>query len=206
MIKELNIPSHIICIGAAKTKSSQQIQQAISKGLTHIGENYIQEAEAKAKEGAYKGAQLHFIGHLQSNKAKTAVHFCDSIDSVDSIKLANKINKEAFNINKIQNIMIEINIANEPQKHGISISDLPVLISHIKSNCPNLHLTGLMMIPPKNKNPRPYFKQLKKLCETYNLKHCSMGMSSDYQIAIEEGATHIRLGTAIFGARKKADT
>lgn len=204
MIKELNIPPHIICIGAAKTKSSQQIQQAISKGLTHIGENYIQEAEAK--EGAYKGAQLHFIGHLQSNKAKTAVHFCHSIDSVHSIKLANKINKEAFNINKIQNIMIEINIANEPQKHGISVSDLSVLISHIKSNCLNLKLTGLMMIPPKDKNPRKYFKELKKLCEIYKLDHCSMGMSSDYQIAIEEGATHIRLGTAIFGARKKADT
>lgn len=198
----LNIPHNVICIAAAKTQSTKAIQNAIKNGVKYIGENYLQEAIKKHSENAYLGAQLHFIGHLQSKKCKNAVLICDSIDSINSQKLAQKLNSEAQKIDKIQNVMIQVNIGNESQKSGINIDNLKELINHINSELNNLKLTGLMCIPPKTENPRPYFKKLKDLCKLYQLDSCSMGMSADYEIAIEEGTTHIRLGTAIFGKRE----
>ncbi len=198
----LNIPPHVVCIAAAKTQSASKIQSVIKMGISHIGENYLQEALNKYQKNAYLGAKLHFIGHLQSKKCKDAVLICDSIDSVDSLKLAKKLNLEASKINKTQEIMIQVNIGKEPQKSGCTTNDLPLLIDHINTELKNLKLTGLMCIPPKTNNPRPFFEELKQLCKKHNLENCSMGMSSDYKIAIEEGATHIRLGTAIFGTRE----
>lgn len=198
----LNITKNVICIAAAKTQSAESVRNAIKKGVKYVGENYLQEAINKHSKNAYLGAQLHFIGHLQSKKCQEAVLICSSIDSVDSIKLANKLNIEASKINKIQTIMIQVNIGDEAQKSGVKAEDLKELINHINSEHNNLNLTGLMCVPPQSGNPRPYFKKLKRLCKLYQLDNCSMGMSSDYKIAIEEGATHIRLGTAIFGERK----
>lgn len=197
------IPKETKILAATKAKSAEDITEAINSGIKIIGENYVQEAEGKherlkdlLKE---KNVSFHLIGHLQSNKAREATKIFDCIESVDSIKLAEKIDNACKELNKKVEVMIEINF-DEKQKSGVLISGLDSLIAKIKS-FHNINLTGLMCIPPIGKEEET-FKKIKELKDRYNLKELSIGMSSDYKIAITYGSTIIRLGTILFGKRE----
>ena len=210
MIKE-NIQQIKSEIGSAelvtvsKSRTVDEIKIAIDSGASIIAENRIQEAEQKyAMLKDYfeqHNIEYHFIGHLQTNKAKKAVQIFDLIQSVDSLKLAKEIDKRARQINKIQDILVEVNIGKEPQKYGIMPDETLNFVKEI-SNLENIVVKGLMCMPPLHKNPRPYFKEMKKTYDNSKLEILSMGMSNDYKIAIEEGSTMIRIGTLIFGERK----
>ncbi len=200
------IPKNITLVAATKTISIQEIEQAIAAGIKIIGENYVQEAEEKYAELKGK-VQFHCIGHLQSNKVSRAVRIFDLIQTVDSTKLADEIEKHCAEINKTMPVLIEINIAKEESKTGCLPEELDTLIRHM-STLPHLKLHGLMTMAPFTENPeasRPYFKRMRSLFdkyqEQYNFTTLSMGMSDSYEIAIEEGATMIRLGTKLFGSR-----
>jgi len=178
-----------------------------------FGESRIQEARQKVtrEELNIQGERIqwHLIGHLQRNKAKTAVRLLDLIHSLDSIELAREINRQAEKIGKIQDVLIEVKLSAEETKHGISKDKFPDLASEA-SRLENLRLRGLMTVPPFFDNPedvRPYFRELQTLRERtealgFPLPELSMGMSDDFEIAVEEGATMVRVGTAIFGKRK----
>jgi len=187
------------------------IQQAIDAGHRDFGENYIQEAMEKIDLLGRTSATWHFIGHLQSNKAKFAVKYFDLIHTVDTVKLAKEINRQAQQIGKIQEILLQVNIARETTKSGAEESEI---VDIAKQTCrfDNLYVSGLMCMPPFFDDPedaRIYFKRLKQISEeieTLNLPntsmtHLSMGMSNDFTVAVEEGTTLVRVGTAIFGAR-----
>jgi pyridoxal phosphate enzyme (YggS family) len=203
------LPKYVKLVAVTKTRTTEEIKEAIGSGVKIIGENKIQEAEKKywqlqqfMKE---KNVKFHFIGHLQKNKAKKAVEMFDMIQTVDSIKLAEELNKRSKEINKIQEVLVEINIGKEEQKAGVMPEDAEKLLSEIKKLC-CLKVRGLMCIPPFSENPedsRYYFKEIKKLFERFRQKYSldilSMGMSSDYKIAIGEGSNMVRIGTAIFG-------
>jgi pyridoxal phosphate enzyme (YggS family) len=204
-------PDHIQLIAVSKRKSVDLINQAIASGVRHIGENYIQEAIEKIDRIGKNAACWHFIGHLQSNKARLAVPYFDYIHTVDSIKLAKEISKQAKKIDKYQKILIQVNISNEPTKSGTRKENLLDLVTQI-SDLDHIRVNGLMCIPPFFEDPehaRVYFKQLADLktrimaqgIPNINLEHLSMGMSNDFEVAIQEGATMVRVGTAIFGAR-----
>jgi len=206
------IPSHIVIEAAAKTRSIHEIKQAIDAGIKVIGENYIQEAEAK-HEAIPNKVNLHYLGHLQTNKVKKAVNICDMIETVDSEKLAREIDKHCKTIKKVMPILIQINSGKEKQKKGVMPNDALQLIKKI-APLKNIKVKGLMTIAPLTKKPeqvRSYFKLTKNLFDTIKkqkiprveMKILSMGMSNSYLIAIEEGATMIRIGTSIFGSRKK---
>jgi len=198
------IPPNVKILAAAKTKPAEDIIEAINSGVKIIGENYVQEAEEKYERlkdlFKEKNVSFHLIGHLQSKKARKATEIFDCIQSVDSIKLAEKINNTCQELNKKINILIEVNFGEE-QKSGVSLSELELLIIQIKS-LQNLNLTGLMCIPPIGKEEKTY-KEMKELGEKYKFKELSMGMSSDYKTAINYGSTIIRLGTILFGERTK---
>ena len=200
-IKE-TLPNNITILAATKTRTVDKILEAIEAGITIIGENYAQEAESKYEK--LKGrVKIHCIGHLQTNKVKKAVKIFDCIQTIDSLKLAKEINKEAKKINKIMPVFIEINIAKEPNKTGCMPEDAKTLAEKI-SKLENLRLEGIMTMAPfleDNEKARPYFRQTKQIFDKLNLKELSMGMSHSYKTAIEEGATIIRLGTIIFGPR-----
>lgn len=198
-------------IAVSKRKSETLILDAIHAGAEFFGENYIQEAMGKIDSIGKEKACWHFIGHLQSNKAKYAVKYFDFIHTVDSIKLAKEINKHAQKINKTQNILIQINISDELTKSGTTIDNVFEIVDALNP-LENISLQGLMCMPPFFDDPeytRPYFKELAELQQTINqkkiyhseLNHLSMGMSNDFEVAIEEGATMVRVGTSIFGAR-----
>jgi len=197
------IPQEVKILAATKTKSTEDIIDAVNSGIKIVGENYVQEAEEKFEKlkdfFKEKSISFHLIGHLQSKKARKAAEIFDCIESIDSIKLAEKINNACQELNKKIEIMIEVNF-DEEQKSGISIIGLDFLIEKIKT-LQNLNLTGLMCIPPIGKEEETY-KKMKELKERYNLKELSMGMSSDYKTAINHGSTIIRLGTVLFGERK----
>jgi len=195
-------------VAVSKTFDSPVIQEAINSGITVFGENKVQEAKAKIPllRGNF---EFHMIGHLQSNKAKDAVSLFSLIHSIDSESTAKKVNLEAAKINKVQDILIQIKVADEPTKSGISPEEAPFLVESILS-LKNLRLRGLMNIGPLSDNLseiRKSFETTRKTLEkinssfSLNLKELSMGMSSDYLIAIEEGATIVRIGSAIFGNR-----
>ncbi|MEI6128095.1 MAG: YggS family pyridoxal phosphate-dependent enzyme, partial [Pseudomonadota bacterium] len=179
-------------------------------GVTILGENYMQEAREKI-EALGKKVSWHFIGHLQSNKAKYAVELFDLIHSVDSLHLAESINKAAQQQNKIMPVLIQVNISGEESKHGLNPQTVCRLIRNV-SALPHLTIRGLMTMPPLSESPeatRPYFTALRKLRDevlaqglnNLCLEELSMGMSSDFEVAIEEGATLVRIGTSLFGAR-----
>jgi len=204
-IKNLKIPEKIKLIAVSKKKSVEFIEEAYNSDHRDFGENYIQDSIPKIiKLKHLKDIRWHFIGHLQSNKVKLAAQYFDMIQSIDSKKLANKLNNACSEINKVMPILIEVNIAFEQSKGGIKKENLFDLLEHIKS-LKNLKLCGLMCIPPYDENPEPYFKEMKSLFdiykEDYNLDILSMGMSGDYSIAIAEGGNMVRVGTAIFGKR-----
>ncbi|MBS0012360.1 MAG: YggS family pyridoxal phosphate-dependent enzyme [Desulfobacterales bacterium] len=204
-------PENVRLVAVTKTVSPEQIRKAAEAGLDCFGENYIQEADKKIKALADIGVSWHFIGHLQSNKAKYAVRLFDLIHSVDSLKLAKELNRQASGHGKIQKILIQVNLAGEQTKSGAGKQAAVELISDI-ARLENLSVQGLMTLPPFFDAPetvRPYFRQLADLRDEIAAKNIanvkmaelSMGMTGDFETAIEEGATLVRIGTAIFGER-----
>lgn len=202
-------PSEIQLLAASKTLPPEAIREAYNYGQNLFGENRIQEAEEKMAALSDAKLQWHLIGHLQSNKAKRAVELFDAIQTIDGEKIARKVNEHAGKLSKCMPVFIEVNIGREPQKHGVLPEELPSLVPLIDS-LENLDLLGLMTLPPYAEDPensRIYFRQMKQLLSDINgtraspLTQLSMGMTHDYPIAIEEGATLLRIGTAIFGPR-----
>ena len=192
----------ITLIAVTKVFPVAAILDGYSAGLRDFGENYVQEFEAKFPQVSHlDGARFHLIGHLQSNKSKKAGEMFQVIQTVDSAKLARRLNE----LNLPLEVMIEVKLSQEDAKHGAALEELPALIDAIQS-CSNLRLSGLMTMPPWDldpERPRPYFRRLRGLAEQLALPKLSMGMSNDFETAIEEGATHVRIGTALFGKRKK---
>lgn len=199
----------ITLVGVSKTFPAGAIREAHAAGLRHFGENRIQEWESKRTALADIPVILHFIGHLQSNKARRAAHLFERVDSVDSLGLAQKLHSAAGDEGKRLRVLIEVHLSEEPTKSGASESDLLPLAEAVVA-LPNLELLGLMTIPPYFDDPepaRPYFRKLRELRDSLShalntpLPVLSMGMSHDFEVAIEEGATEIRIGTGIFGGR-----
>ena len=195
-------PEGVNIVAVSKTIASEKIIEAINLGCKTFGENYIQEAKQKWVDlrKNYPQIKLHFVGHLQSNKAKEAVELFDCIESVDNEKLAREISKEQKKQQKNREIFIQVNIGEEPQKSGVAIENLLNFVNFCKKDL-ELNVVGLMAVPPSNESASPYFALLAKLAYENNLAKLSMGMSADYEEAIALNSTHIRLGTAIFGAR-----
>jgi pyridoxal phosphate enzyme (YggS family) len=194
----------ITLVAVTKTFPAAAVREAFELGLREFGENYIQEFEAKRAElGELPGARFHFIGHLQSNKARRAAELFDVVQTIDTAKLARRLSEAAA---AALEVMLEVKLSPEQTKGGAPPEALPELIEAVRG-CPNLSLTGLMTMPPWAEDPeasRPYFRRLRQLAEASGLQKLSMGMSHDLEVAIEEGATHVRVGTALFGARKYA--
>jgi pyridoxal phosphate enzyme (YggS family) len=201
-------PKEIKLVAVSKTVESTRIKEAIEAGVSILGENYVQEAKKKIEEIGHPVA-WHFIGHLQSNKAKYAVQLFDMIHSLDSIPLAEELNRRAEQVDRIIKVMIEINLSGETTKFGIDEEKILNLVKRILQ-LNHLSLEGLMTMPPYFDSPemsRPYYIELRALKEKIAregipMRELSMGMSNDFEIAIEEGATYVRVGTAIFGPRK----
>jgi pyridoxal phosphate enzyme (YggS family) len=201
-------PREIKLVAVSKTVEPARIKEAIEAGVSILGENYVQEAKKKIEEIGHP-VSWHFIGHLQSNKAKYAVQLFDMIHSLDSIPLAEELNRRAGQVEKIIESMIEINLSGETTKFGIDEEKIFSLARRILQ-LDHLSLEGLMTMPPYFDSPemsRPYYIKLRELKEKMvregiPLKELSMGMSNDFEIAIEEGATYVRVGTAIFGPRR----
>ncbi len=205
-------PGTIRLVAVSKTVPTAMVRQAIQAGVTILGENYIQEARTKFNDLATYPVSWHFIGHLQSNKAKYAVRLFDLIHSVDTLKLARELDKQSRKINKIQEILIQVNISKEASKSGVNAKDTLSLLKDI-SRLENLSVKGLMTMPPYFNAPekvRPYFTALRNLRDRLDqqgllnvgLDELSMGMTGDFEVAIQEGATLVRIGTAIFGDRQ----
>ena len=187
-------------IAVSKTFSMDHIKHLIEYGHKDYGENKVQEANEKwLKIRSNKDIKLHLIGRLQSNKVKIAVKLFDYIHSLDSIKLANRIALQEKELNKKVKLFIQVNLGNEDQKSGINKNDLISFHNYCKNL--DLNVIGLMCIPPFNEPSLKYFKELKELNNKLNLNELSMGMSSDYLEAIENGSTQIRIGSSIFGQR-----
>lgn len=216
MIKEAvknileEIPEGVKLVGAAKTRTPEEVMEAIDAGLEIVGENYVQEAE-QAFERIGHRAKWHMIGHLQKNKVKKAVKIVDMIETVDSIKLCRLIDKACADIDKVMPILIEINSGEEDQKAGVMPDDAIPLIKEMTAFS-NIRVMGLMTMGPFSDNPedsRSYFIKTKELfdlikqsdIEKVEMKYLSMGMSDSYKAAIEEGANLVRIGTKLFGER-----
>jgi pyridoxal phosphate enzyme (YggS family) len=199
--------SEVRLVAASKTVEPARLAQAVAAGQTLFGENYVQEARRKVE--ALPGATWHLIGHLQSNKAAQAVGLFDLIHSVDSGHLAAALDRRAGVLGKRQGVLIEVNLAGEASKTGVAEAEAAELVQ-LAASLPHLDLLGLMTMPPFFDEPeraRPYFARLRELRERLRevtglpLPELSMGMSGDYEVAIEEGATLVRVGTAVFGRR-----
>lgn len=205
------LPEGVKLIGAAKTRTPEEILEAIEGGLEIVGENYVQEAE-RAIEVIGDKAKWHMIGHLQTNKAKKAVRVFDMIETVDSMKLAEEIDRCCEKIGKIMPVLVEINIGDEERKSGVVPENSIQLISEM-AGLAHISVSGLMTMGPASGRPeesRPYFQKTRELFERIKLLkiphvemvYLSMGMSDSYRVALEEGANLIRIGTRIFGVRK----
>jgi pyridoxal phosphate enzyme (YggS family) len=205
------LPEGVQLVAAAKTKTPQEILEAVEAGVRIIGENYVQEAI-----GAFKlvgsSARWHFIGHLQTNKVKKAIEIFDMIETVDSLKLAAEIDKRCAERCKIMQILIEINSGKEEQKFGVLPEEAEALIREI-ANFKNIKVEGLMTMGPFAGDPekaRPYFTETKRIFDRIRalaipgaeMKYLSMGMTNSYKVALEEGANMVRIGTKIFGPRE----
>ncbi len=205
-------PRAIRLMAVTKTFSADVVQAAVAAGHTLFGENRLQEAGQKIPQVKQAGLAWHLIGPLQSNKARRAVEIFDVIQTLDRPKIARRVNQYAGEMGKILPVFIEVNIGDEPQKHGVvpeKIADMAELVDSLSA----LKLEGLMAVPPYTREAersRPYFRRLTELLNEMNrhrerpARELSMGMSHDYRIAIEEGATLLRVGTAIFGRRTKS--
>jgi pyridoxal phosphate enzyme (YggS family) len=201
-------PKEIKLVAVSKTVEVARIKEAIEAGVSILGENYVQEAQKKI-EVIGRLVSWHFIGHLQSNKARYAVRFFDVIHSIDSIPLAEELDRRAEQSGRLIKVMIEVNLSKEATKFGTDEARVLNLAKRIQ-NLKHLSLEGLMTMPPYFDSPemsRPYYGVLRELKERMTkegipVKELSMGMSNDFEVAIEEGATYVRVGTAIFGPRK----
>ncbi|MBP7215715.1 MAG: YggS family pyridoxal phosphate-dependent enzyme [Candidatus Omnitrophica bacterium] len=206
------LPQDITLVAVSKGRSVQDIEAALSAGIQHVGENRVQEASIKhgalRKVCQDKGCSWHLIGHLQTNKVNDAVRIFDLIHSVDSLKLAEHIDKVAAHIGKTQEILLQVNVSGEQSKFGLRPEDALSVVEHIR-DLKNVSLRGFMTIAPLSDDPenaRPFFSRLRVLRDTINsrlnthnsIQHLSMGMTDDFEIAVEEGATIVRIGRAIF--------
>jgi pyridoxal phosphate enzyme (YggS family) len=207
-------PEDVRLLAVTKTVSIDRIREAISSGQRLFGENYVQEAAKKLEslEGLYHEANWHFIGHLQSNKAKLAVQLFDCIETVDNLKLARALDRHAKAAGKKLSVYIQVNVAQDPKKSGLSPEELPIFLTQA-AELSGIDICGLMTMPPWKPEPeslRPWFRALRDLRDEMNvglgfspgLEELSMGMSQDFEVAIEEGATVVRIGTALFGRRE----
>ncbi len=204
--------SEITLVAATKVQTSDTIRNAIQAGITVCGENRVQELVAHLEDNAYQGAKVHFIGHLQTNKVKFVVGKVDMIESIDSTRLMDAVEKQAAKLDIVQDILLEVNIGDEESKGGAAIDEVLALAQHALA-CPHLRLRGLMCIPPataSEEENRGFFQETyqlfvdmkDKLEDNNSTIDClSMGMSGDYPLAIEGGSTMVRVGTALFGAR-----
>lgn len=201
-------PHEVTLVAVTKTVAVDRIREVLDAGVLHLGENRVQEALAKMKELADRAPQWHFIGHLQTNKARLAAEIFDCIESVDSLKLARALEEDALEIGRDLTVYVQVNIGGEESKGGVPPREVASLIEEIDA-MPRILVTGLMSIPPPRataEQSRQDFRQLKELFDSLRERHpeianLSMGMSSDFEIAIEEGATEVRVGTSLFGAR-----
>ena len=195
-------PAQILLLAVTKVFPAQVIRNAYALGLREFGENYVQEFEGKLPQlGGLAGARFHLIGHLQSNKSARAAEIFHCIETLDSPKLARRLSE----IGRPLDILLEVKLSPEQAKTGAAPEQLPDLIAAVRA-CANLRLLGLMTMPPWSddaEQSRPYFRRLRELSEQHGLPQLSMGMSHDLEAAIEEGATIVRVGTALFGKRRK---
>jgi len=196
-------PANILLLAVTKIFPAAAIREAYDLGLRDFGENYVQEFEGKAPEVAdLPGARFHLIGHLQSNKSKKAAELFHVVQTVDSTKLARRLNENG----RLLDVMLEVKLSEEQAKSGADPAELASLIEGVRG-CSNLRLLGLMTMPPWSEDPeasRGYFRQLRELAEQHGLEQLSMCMSHDLETAIQEGSTCVRIGTALFGKRKKS--
>jgi PLP dependent protein len=196
-------PQTILLLAVTKVFPATVIEEAYALGLREFGENYVQELEGKyGQVHALEGVRFHLIGHLQSNKSGKAAELFEVVQTVDSAKLARRLNSTGRSLE----VMLEVKLAPEEAKSGAAPEELPELIAAVQALA-RLRLTGLMTMPPWSDDPeasRPYFRRLRELAERHGLPQLSMGMSGDLEVAIEEGSTCVRVGTALFGKRKKA--
>ena len=205
------LPAGVDLVAAAKTRTPDEIRRAVDAGIRIIGENYVQEAE-EAFAALGRIARWHFIGHLQKNKVKKAVPIFDMIETVDSMKLAELIDRECAKLDKTMSVLVEVNSGREPQKSGVLPEEAERLIRDL-SGISHIQVLGLMTMGPRFGDPelaRPYFQETKRLfdrlsqldLDNVEMRYLSMGMSNTYEIAIEEGANMVRIGTKIFGKRE----
>ena len=203
-------PDEVRLVAVSKTRPGADVVQAFQAGQTLFGENYVQEFSAKAAE-VPEPIEWHFIGHLQSNKVKYISGLVSMIHSVDRLSLAEEISRQWARVNKTCNVLIQVNVSGEATKSGTTAGDALALVQAV-SLLPNIRVQGLMTMPPFFDDPaaaRPYFAELKRLAdliaaeqiEGVEMRELSMGMSGDFEAAIQEGATLVRIGTAIFGER-----
>ena len=204
-------PKEIQLCAATKMNDAEAVKRAVAAGVDCCGENRVQELREKQPQGAYTGKPVHFIGHLQTNKVKFVVGAVDLIQSVDRVNLLEAIEKEAEKKKVVQNILLEVNIGGEESKSGFTVEEARQIAARM-SEYPAVHLCGLMAIPPVSQKPGDncrYFAEMRQLFvdisekkyDNVSMEYLSMGMSDDYADAIAQGATMIRVGTAIFGAR-----
>jgi pyridoxal phosphate enzyme (YggS family) len=194
-------PSSVTLIAVSKTHQANAIQPLIDAGQRVFGENRVQEAQGKwpALKAAHPDIALHLIGQLQSNKAEEAVALFDCVHSLDRPSLLTALAKAMDKTGRQVPCFVQVNIGDEPQKGGCPIADLPALLAAVRAT--DIPLAGLMCIPPADIEPAPFFALLAKLAGDHGLTGLSMGMSGDYETAVMLGATHVRVGTALFGAR-----
>ncbi len=205
------LPEGVKLLAAAKTRTAPEIQQAIDAGVKIVGHNYVQEAK-KTKPLVSSEAAWHFIGHLQRNKVRHALQIFDLIESLDSISLAEEINKRCVRAGRVMPCLVEINSGREKNKCGVMPEDAEAFVSEVAGSFPGIEIQGLMTMGPLEGSPEdfsPYFKITRQLFETlkarqngnFSMRWLSMGMTASYKTAIEEGANIVRIGTAIFGSR-----
>ena len=206
------LPEGVQLLAAAKERNAEEISEAIRAGVGIIGENYLQDAQ-KVFPDVEEKAHWHFIGHVQTKKVKKVVEMFDMIESVDSLRLAQEIERCCALRDKVMPVLIEVNSGKEERKYGVNPEDVPQLIEEI-SSYPHIKIMGLMTMGPRFGNPeeaRPYFRKTRKLFEqikdlhlpNVEMKYLSMGMTNSYGVAIEEGANLVRIGTKLFGERRK---
>lgn len=195
------LPAHVTLVAVSKTVDEMRLREAISAGQRVFGENYVQEAKAKwpTLKAEFPELQVHLIGHLQSNKTDDAVKLFDRIDTLDRPSLVTALAKSMRKLGRKVPCLIEVNIGDEPQKAGCSVAEFPLLLDMARSLA--VMIDGVMAIPPAGADPAPYFYKLAGMANAHHLPVVSMGMSADYQLAIEHGSTEIRIGSGIFGVR-----
>jgi pyridoxal phosphate enzyme (YggS family) len=192
----------VLLIGVSKTVDVERIRAAVAAGITALGENRVQEAKAKIAELG-RPAAWHLIGHLQTNKVKDALELFDLIHSLDRLELAREIERRAAGRGRVVEALLQVNVAAEASKGGVGPDAVGEALDVI-GKLAHIRVRGLMTIPPEVEHPdesRPWFRRLRELAERHALPELSMGMSGDFEIAVEEGATMVRVGTAIFGPR-----